>query len=107
MRAHLFSQVLSLFSHASSYFVIVMSRLVSKLESPVIKFLPEAVVNRADYWKLFVAIALGILMAVTQRITLSARVSCSVVLQMLLMRRLLVIFKVCFQAVVLFFLQRL
>lgn len=56
LRLHLYFYALSIFSDASSAFVIKMRRLVSKVVRPVIQCLPVAVVEQVDIGKRFVAV---------------------------------------------------
>lgn len=95
---YLYLQVLGLFSNAWNDFVIKMRPLIRQAVYFVVERFVEAVLDGAEYEKLFIAIVSGFIMEVNRVITVSAGVLWFMVLGMSLMHRLLVILGLCFRA---------
>lgn len=90
-RTHLYLSTLSTFSQTSNDFVIKMIRPICQVVCPVVQHFLKAVVDEADYRKVFIATASGFFMAVNQRINVRSRMSYSTVMYVSLTHRLLVI----------------
>lgn len=60
--------------------------------------LPAAVVDRVDYWKLFIAMTLGLPVAANQAVIFHSAVSSSIAIQGTLMPKLVIIFEHSFRA---------
>lgn len=93
LRPHPPFHALHPFSNAPTDFFIKMRGLFNKVAGSVIQCLPEAVVKGAGYQTLFVTRASRLIMALNRQITAGAGFSCSKELDISLLRRLLVMFR--------------
>lgn len=109
LRPHLYLSAVGQFSDASRQFVLIMRRLNCKVVFSAVNDFFEAVVDGADYRKVFVAVAVAseFFMAVNRDITFHSGVPCSTVMDALLMRRMLVMCGLCFWASVISLLNEL
>lgn len=105
LRPHLYLQVPKPFGDASSNIAILIRQLVNEVVRLVVQCLPEAVANKADYRKRFVATVCRFHVAVKLPIPVCAGVSRSTKLDMPLMRRLPFILELHLQTVVELFLR--
>lgn len=101
------SKAFSSFQDVSSLFFSIMRQIIRLVGCSVVQRFRETVVDRADYWKLFITMASGVSKAANWGINTCYRVMCSIVIGGSLMHRLLVTLGLHFLLRVVMLLSRL